>query len=618
MAWRSTPILALFTGALATSVVAASFAAMLSGSASPAALGSDEEAWARAAFDALALAPEAEAQVRLSAPLALRQARAVEDSSRRAALLENAFARLAVAVVQEPGGPLPSLGGALCVRFVGAAPPEAFAEGLGENVEMLPLRDAPPAADCGLVAVTVASGARPDASDADAIRALASSAAPLALVALGPPSLADGLPRPDAFVATHSAHPAAQRAAADAILGRIPVSGRLAGRVRGLYPKASGVDIAQQVLREDTPEAAGMAPDVAEAIDAVIEQGVASGAFPGAAVAVGRGGVLLRLRGYGALTPGGAAVTPDTPYDLASLTKVVATTALAMRATERGDLDLDAPVSRYVPAYQPVGGADATIRHLLTHTAGQRPFYPFFAHGMTPEAARDFIHRDTLARRPGERIVYSDFDMIVLGEALESASGAPLDQLVRDEITGPLGMAATGFRPTGTVDPLAAPTEVDTTWRMRTLQGEVHDEAASLLGGVAGHAGLFSTARDMARFGFTLTQGGSAYGYDLVAPATLARFTERVRTPGTWTMGLGWMRAPEARDESDSMGRLMGPKTYGHTGFTGTSIWIDPDEELFVVLLTNRVHPTRANTKIRAVRAALADAVAGRIVAPVH
>ena len=164
----------------------------------------------------------------------------------------------------------------------------------------------------------------------------------------------------------------------------------------------------------------------------------------------------------------------------------------------------------------------------------------------------------------------------------------------------------------GVRDPEAAPTETDATWRGRTLQGEVHDEAASVFGGEAGHAGLFSTAADMARFGFMLANGGQANGTRIFRRTTLERFTERVRLRSTYPTGLGWM----VNYGDTSAGSAFGPRSFGHTGFTGTSIWVDPDQELFVVLLTNRVHPSRRNTRIREVRPALADAVAGAIQTP--
>jgi CubicO group peptidase (beta-lactamase class C family) len=168
-------------------------------------------------------------------------------------------------------------------------------------------------------------------------------------------------------------------------------------------------------------------------------------------------------------------------------------------------------------------------------------------------------------------------------------------------------MDATGFRAPGTLDPRALPTEVDRTFRRRTLQGEVHDEAASLLGGVAGHAGLFSTAGDLARVAFLLTNGGAAYGHRFFSPATIDLFTRRARPIGEFPAALGWISNRPAAEGYSSSGRRMGPRAFGHTGFTGTSIWIDPDSDLWVILLTNRTYPERSESSISRVRPAVAD-----------
>ena len=369
-------------------------------------------------------------------------------------------------------------------------------------------------------------------------------------------------------------------------------------------------------LRPGTPEEAGMHPATTARIDAVMDWAIDTGAFPGAALVVGRGGVLVERRGFGRLTPGGPRATPSTPYDLASLTKVVGTTTALMRLVERGQVDLDAPVRRYLPSFDPVGQTrPVRVRHLLEHTAGQRPWMPFYALGILDrDAALAWIHRDTLRTRPGATVRYSDFDMILLGEIVERVTGLSLDRAVAMLVTEPLGMDATRFRATGTVDASAAPTETDTYWRMRTLRGEVHDEAASVMGGVAGHAGLFSTADDLARFAYLYTQRGRAYGVRLFRPATLRRFTRRIPARGDYDMALGWMRVPRGRDLRHAAGVAVGPQTYGHTGYTGTSIWIDPETELFIVLLTNRVHPSRANNRIRDVRARLHTAIAASVV----
>ena len=553
----------------------------------------------------------------------------------RAALLRQEVARRAVTVVQDEGGPLPIVGSGAPARVLAVlldadstrlAPfAEHVAAGLDAGVAFTAARLGPDVGDARFARVLAVAG-RADlvvlvaADDLDARqravaeRALASGP-PVALVALGAPGLAEGLSRPAALVAAYGADRAAQRAAAEAVAGQVAVGGRLPVAVAGLWAAGSGRRLRQQALRPGTAEEAGLDEATAERVDAVVRRAVRDGAFPGAAVAVGRDGVLVRLRGYGALTPGGAPATETTAYDLASLTKVVGTTAAVMRLVEAGEISLDAPVRTYLPDYRPVGGTP-TVRQLLSHSAGHRPFYPFYARGVLDrEGVLAFVYADTLSYRPGARSRYSDFDMIVLGEVIEAVTGRPLDEALREMVFRPLGMRHTGFRQPGALDPTAAPTERDGVWRGRTLQGEVHDEAASVMGGVAGHAGLFSTAEDLARFAFALASGGEAYGARLFRPSTLDRFTERVRLESTYPTGLGWMLQETGRARS-SAGSVFGPRSFGHTGFTGTSIWVDPDQGLFVVLLSNRVHPTRRNRKIGAVRSDLADAVAGSVRAP--
>ena len=553
----------------------------------------------------------------------------------RAGLLEGEVARRAVTVVQDEGGAVPLVGAPRRVVAVtldpgagdGARP---FADALADAAPLAATHrlglGAPAASYDAAVADARAAdlvvlAAFADGDDLPARhRALAADllrgGAPVVVVAFGTPRALVGLSRPAALVAAWGADAAAQQAAVEALVGEAAVEGRLPMSVAGLYASGDGARLRQQRLRPGSPEEAGLDAQAGERIDRVVSAAVRSGAFPGGAVAVGRDGVLVRLRGYGRLTPGGADATAQTPYDLASLTKVVGTTAAVMRLVEAGRLDLDARVSRYVPAFRPEGGERVTVRQLLTHSAGQRPFYPFYARDILDrEGALRFVYTDTLTYRPGSKSVYSDFDMIVLGEVIEAVTGEPLDRHLRDTLFAPLGMDHTGFRRSGTVDRTAAPTERDRTWRGRTLQGEVHDEAASVMGGVAGHAGLFSTAEDLATFGFLLANGGEAGGTRLFRRTTLDAFTERVPLRGTYPMGLGWMVRPEGGGYSSS-GSRFGPRSFGHTGFTGTSIWVDPDQDLFVVLLTNRVHPTRRTRGIATARADLADAVAGAIATP--
>ena len=555
----------------------------------------------------------------------------------RTQLLTAEIARASVAVVQTEEGPLPLVGPRPRRVFTVVLDPGASVERALPFVNTLATGLGPgssasyarlglgqdeahyrEALDATRDADVVVIAAFPDADGRLAARHQAvlgslPTRLPTVMVAFDDGALAAGMRRPGALLVANGTSEMAQTAAAQAIAGQIPVSGRLTRPVAGLAATGDGVRLAQQVLRPGSPEEAGIAAGAAARIDDVMQRAVSSGAFPGGAIAVGRSGVLLALQGYGRLTAGGARVTPDTPYDLASLTKVVGTTATAMRMVEDGRLDLDAEVVETLPRFRTMGKEYVTTRQLLSHSAGQRPWYPFHAHDIASrEEALDFIYADTLRYPPGTRSRYSDFDMIVLGEMITTITREPLGDLFDDEIFEPLGMTATGFRGVGVRDPEAAPTETDATWRGRTLQGEVHDEAASVFGGEAGHAGLFSTASDMARFGFMLANGGQANGTRLFRRTTLERFTERVRLRSTYPTGLGWM----VNYGDTSAGSAFGPRSFGHTGFTGTSIWVDPDQELFVVLLTNRVHPSRRNTRIREVRPALADAVAGAIQTP--
>ena len=556
----------------------------------------------------------------------------------RADLLRDEAARAAVTVLQPDGGPLPLVGAsapasALVLLLDPSADPDAgavFLQTLSGSlaprlVRVVRLGLGMPAADYDQAlavaesAGTVVVAALPDADGDLAPRHLAflrrlEGRPPAVGVALGSARLAAGLGETASTVVAHDESPAAQRAAAYAVTGQIDVGGRLPLSVAGVGTAGDGVRMRQQALRPGGPEEAGLDPDAAARIDAVMERAVREGAFPGAAVAVGRDGVLLRLEGYGRLSRTGAAVTAETPYDLASLTKVVGTTAAAMRLVERGDLDLDERVTTYLPGYRSLGKDAVTVRQLLAHTAGHRAWYPFWSHGIASrEDALEFIYADTLQYRPGARSRYSDFDMILLGEVIQKVAGGDLGEVFQDEVFEPLGMAHTGFRPVGAVDRAVAPTEDDRAFRGRTLQGEVHDEAAAVMGGVAGHAGLFSTAGDLARFAFMLANGGAANGTRLFRRTTLERFTEPVRLQSTYPTGLGWM---VNSGRGNSAAGTMGPRTFGHTGYTGTSIWIDPDQRTFVVLLSNRVHPSRRNRRIREVRPALADALVEAIRTP--
>jgi CubicO group peptidase (beta-lactamase class C family) len=302
-------------------------------------------------------------------------------------------------------------------------------------------------------------------------------------------------------------------------------------------------------------------------------QAIEDKAFPGAAIVVLEEGECVRKEVYGTLTyEESNPVTLDTLYDLASLTKVLATTTSIMKLYEEGKLDLDDPISAYFPALDAI-----TIRHLLKHESGLAADIPRSIRDV--ERMWEFIFHEARESAPGEKMLYSDLGFILLGQIVQNIVGIPLDLYVEETFFQPLGMQRTVFCPLDKGFSLEeiAPTEQDDSWRHRLVHGTVHDEKTQLLGGVAGNAGLFSTASDLAIFLRMILNGGEGH----FKPETIALFT---------TLRLGWETFTFAEG------------AYGHLGFTGTGMWVDPQRKLGVILLSNRVYPTRDNLKIREVR----------------
>ncbi|MBN1476093.1 beta-lactamase family protein, partial [Candidatus Sumerlaeota bacterium] len=302
------------------------------------------------------------------------------------------------------------------------------------------------------------------------------------------------------------------------------------------------------------------------------------------------------FHGFARLEPGRPLpATHGTIFDLASLTKVVATTTAVMQLVDRGQIDLDQPIVTYLPEYDNHGKDRITVRQCLTHTAGFVPFYRLWTECETAEEARAFIESCELESDPGTQCHYSDVGFITLGWLVERVSGQRLDAYCRDHIFRPLGMTQTMFLPPEGLWPMCAATEFDRVLRNRMIQGEVHDENAHFLGGVAGHAGLFSTVDDLTRFCLMLLNGGEWRGVRILEPETVAEMTrEQVAMPDPndgemVRRGLGWFLRSEAllsscggQDFSDAM--------FGHTGFTGPAIEIDPERKIFAVFLANRLH----------------------------
>jgi CubicO group peptidase (beta-lactamase class C family) len=356
-----------------------------------------------------------------------------------------------------------------------------------------------------------------------------------------------------------------------------------------------------------TPRAVGMSSERLAKISHVVERGISAGGYPGASVVVGRRGAAVYEKGFGKMAwdRGSAPVVAEkTIYDLASLTKVVGTTTAIMVLYDEGKVRLDDPVSQYVPLFSGGERDRVTVRMLLEHRSGLPAGRDLWRIAHSPQEARDAVATTPLVCEPGRCYEYSDLGADMLGFVVEAASGQRLDQFLDERVFRPLGMTDTFFRPADSLRTRIAPTQVSSA-RGYPIQGEVHDENAYALGGVAGHAGLFSTAADLAVFAQMMLNGGEYNGTRIVADSTVAKFTTR----SAGTRALGW----DTCGGSGSCGKYLGEDAYGHTGFTGTSLWLDPDRDMFVVLLTNRVYEARAKRPAKViadVRADLADAAA--------
>ena len=353
------------------------------------------------------------------------------------------------------------------------------------------------------------------------------------------------------------------------------------------------------------PTDVGMSSTRLEAIERVVARGIKAGGYPGAAVVVGRNGAAVMEKGFGRLSwlsTSAAVDAQETIYDVASLTKVVGTTAAVMILFDEKKIDLDERVVNYLPTFNGGEKDKVTIRQLLTHTSGLPAGRDIWRITRSPLEARAAVVGSSLEARPGARYIYSDLGADLLGLLVEVVSGEPLDKFLDRRVFAPLGMNNTFFRPADSLRYRVAPTEV-TPPRGYPLRGEVHDENAYALGGVAGHAGLFSTAADLSVFAQMMLNGGEYNGVQIISRPTVELFTSR----SVGHRALGWDTA-----EGDyGSGRFLGPTAYGHTGFTGTSMWIDPERQMFVILLTNRVHAARALRPAKVisdVRADLSDA----------
>ncbi len=349
---------------------------------------------------------------------------------------------------------------------------------------------------------------------------------------------------------------------------------------------ASPIDVSDNGLPVVAPESVGFDPQKLLRIDELAHQAIQEGRMPGCVIAFGRHGQIAWLKAYGQkrIEPTGEPMTVDTVFDLASITKPMATATSVMILVEQGKLRLRDKVSEHFPAFEQGGKQTITIEQLLTHQSGLIADNPLSDYEQGPEEAWKRILESSVSYEPGTQFVYSDVGFIVLGKLIEQASGANVHDFSQRHVFQPLGMKETGYLISPELRQRAAPTEMrDQQW----IQGEVHDPRAFRLGGIAGHAGLFSTANDMAIYAQMLLQRGRYRTQQILSGAAIERMTQPVAIQST-LRSLGW---DKLSGYSSNRGEFYSPSAFGHGGFTGTVLWIDPRYDLFFIFLSNRVHP---------------------------
>jgi beta-N-acetylhexosaminidase len=443
------------------------------------------------------------------------------------------------------------------------------------------------------------------------VNELLSAGKPTVVVSFGSPYLIERFPDAQTWLAEFSTNDVSQRAVARALFGETPIGGKIPVEVPGTVPRGYGLQVAENPMTLQ-PAPASMADSLKPAYE-LLDRAVADGSFPGGVLAVGLRGKLA-MHAFGELQTDHKTqqTTINSIYDVASLTKPVVTTTAAMMLVQQRRLDLDSPVATYLPQFAAAAKADpdpswrrqVTVRMLLLHDSGLPDHRDFFKIAKGHDAVVARVEAEPLIHKPGTQIEYSDLGFILLEEIIESLTGQPLDVFAKEKVFAPLGMDHSMFNPPHGLRADIAPTEKDSTDGRGLVWGDVHDENAWAMGGVAGHAGLFSTAPDIAAFAQMILNGGIYAHQRLLARSTIQQFMTR-EVIGDSARALGW----DVPTEGSSSGKYLSAKSFGHLGFTGTSIWIDPERDLFVVLLTNRVNPTRSNEKIRQVRPALHDAV---------
>jgi beta-glucosidase-like glycosyl hydrolase/CubicO group peptidase (beta-lactamase class C family) len=409
-----------------------------------------------------------------------------------------------------------------------------------------------------------------------------------------------------AYLTSYGDAPVSIEAGLEALFGEISITGKLPINIPGFYKIGDGIYLKKESLQSSSLYDVDLKDDSFDTIDDLMDKAIEDSVFPGAVLLVSKEGKVFYNKAFGNFTydEDSKPIQTSTIFDLASVSKAIGTTNAAMKLVEENRLNLDSSVSFYLYEFNSKGKDKILIKNLLQHDSGLPPFKLFYKMCKSPEEIMDSIYACEVLFSPGDSVLYSDIGMITLGKVIESITGKTLDVYLKEEYFSPLGLNSTMYKPDTKLSDFCAPTEVDDYWRMRTVQGTVHDENADALGGVAGHAGLFSNAGDLAIILQMLLNKGVYNGKRYLSPATIEMFLTRVKNT---SRTLGWGIKP--LKGSYSMGNKFSSNSFGHIGFTGTSVCVDPDRNLFIILLTNRVHPTRNNNKLSNFRQLIQDKI---------
>jgi beta-N-acetylhexosaminidase len=429
-------------------------------------------------------------------------------------------------------------------------------------------------------------------------------------VSFGNPYIVLDFPSVENYVCAYGSGDASIDAAADVIFGEEPAEGKLPIEIPGLYNCGDGsIYGMHQELRTGAPEDAGFNAAALATADSVVNAGIDRKAYPGAVLLVARDGIVVKDKAFGHYTydASAPAVSPETIFDMASVSKVISTTTAIMRLYDEKKIELDATVASYIPAFGQNGKEKITVRNLLLHNSGLPGWRKFYTFCGDPKCVMDSLYATPLDYPTGTQMIYSDLGFITLGKVVEKITRTTLDKYMDSVFFKPLGMTSTRYNPPPQMKDQCIPTEIDSFWRktFTPVQGRVHDENAATLGGVSGHAGLFSTAADLAIILQMELNGGTYGGKRYLKESTVALFTKRQDDRSSRC--LGW----DAKNLNGGSwaGKLVSNQAYLHTGFTGTSVVVDPTKKLIIVFLTNRVYPTRENNGLARVRPALHDAI---------